>query len=187
MKTLNIAIIGYQFMGKAHSNAWKKASLFFDLDSNINLRVACGRNEAAAKEFADNWGWEEVETDWRKVVARDDVDVVDISLPQHLHFEVAVAAAKSGKHIFCEKPLALSSDQAREMLAIARENGVVHYLNHNYRRTPAVQLAKTLIDEGKIGRIFHWRGAYQQDWIVDPGFPLSYCQFHQGKAFGAEG
>jgi predicted dehydrogenase len=174
MKTLNIAIIGYQFMGKAHSNAWKKASLFFDLDSNINLRVACGRNEAAAKEFADNWGWEEVETDWRKVVARDDVDVVDISLPQHLHFEVAVAAAKSGKHIFCEKPLALSSDQAREMLAIARENGVVHYLNHNYRRTPAVQLAKTLIDEGKIGRIFHWRGAYQQDWIVDPGFPLTW-------------
>jgi len=174
MKTLNIAIIGYKFMGKAHSNAWKKASLFFDLDAKINLKVACGRNEAAVREFADNWGWAEVETDWRKVVARDDVDVVDISLPQHLHFDVAVAAAKSGKHIFCEKPLALSSDQAREMLAVARENGVVHYLNHNYRRTPAVQLAKQLIDEGKIGRIFHWRGAYQQDWIVDPDFPLTW-------------
>lgn len=174
MKTLNVAIIGYQFMGKAHSNAWKKAPLFFDLGIDINLKVACGRNEAAVTAFAKKWGWAEIETDWRKVIERDDIDAVDISLPQHLHYEVSLAAAKAGKHIFCEKPLAFSSEQAREMLDAAEANGVVHYLNHNYRRTPAVMLAKKLIEEDKIGRIFHWRGSYQQDWIVDPDFPLTW-------------
>jgi predicted dehydrogenase len=174
MKTLNVAIIGYQFMGKAHSNAWKKAPLFFDLGVGINLKVACGRNEAAVTAFAQKWGWAEIETDWRKVIERDDIDVVDISLPQHLHYEVSLAAAQAGKHIFCEKPLAFSSAQAREMLAAAEANGVTHYLNHNYRRTPAIMLAKKLIEDGKIGRIFHWRGSYQQDWIVDPEFPLTW-------------
>lgn len=174
MKALNIAIIGYQFMGKAHSNAWKQAALFFDLPAELNLKVACGRNEIAVTQFAQKWGWEEVETDWQKVVERDDIDIIDISLPQHLHFDVAIAAAKAGKHIFCEKPLALSSQQAREMLEVAEANGITHYLNHNYRRTPAVQLAKRLIDAGEIGRIFHWRGSYQQDWLVDPNFPLTW-------------
>ncbi len=181
MKNLNIAIIGYQFMGKAHSNAWKKAPLFFDLNVDINLKVACGRDEAAVTEFANKWGWEEVETDWRKVIERADVDVVDISLPPHLHYEVSLAAAKAGKHVFCEKPLAFSSEQGREMLAAAEANGVVHYLNHNYRRTPAVMLAKKLIEEDEIGRIFHWRGSYQQDWIVDPDFPLTW-QLQKEKA-----
>lgn len=174
MKALNVAIIGYQFMGKAHSNAWKQASLFFDLPATLNLKVACGRNKAAVTQFSQKWGWEEVETDWKKVIARDDIDIVDISLPQHLHFDVAIAAAKAGKHIFCEKPLALSSQQAREMLDVAEANGVTHYLNHNYRRTPAIQLAKRLINEGRIGRVFHWRGSYQQDWLVDPDFPLTW-------------
>ena len=174
MKTINVGIIGYQFMGKAHSNGWLKAPLFFDLNLRPILKMACGRNQQAVNAFAERWGWQETETDWKKVIERSDIDIVDISLPQHLHYEVAIAAAKNGKHIFCEKPMAFSRKQAEEMLRVAEDNKVLHYLNHNYRRTPAVMLAKQLIDEGKIGRIFHWRGAYQQDWIVDPDFPLTW-------------
>jgi predicted dehydrogenase len=174
MKSMNVGIIGYKFMGKAHSNAWIKAPLFFDLSIKPNLKVACGRNEKGVKEFAEKWGWEETETDWKKLVERPDVDIIDISLPQHLHYDVAIAAAKNGKHIFCEKPVAITSKQAEEMLKVAEDNNVTHYLNHNYRRVPAVMFAKQMIDEGKIGRIFHWRGAYQQDWIVDPNFPLTW-------------
>lgn len=174
MKKLNIAIIGYKFMGKAHSNAWLQAARFFNLPMDIVLKVACGRNEEQVASFAKNWGWEEVETDWRKVVARPDIDVLDISLPQHLHYEVASAAAEHGKHIFCEKPMCHTLAQAQEMVAAAERSNIVHYLNHNYRRTPAIMLAKQLIDQDKIGRIFHWRCAYQQDWIVDPAFPLTW-------------
>jgi len=173
-KPLRIAIIGHNFMGKAHSNAWRQAAHFFDLPCQPVLQVACGRDAAAVQAFADRWGWKHVETDWRAVVDREDVDVVDISLPQHLHHDVAVAAARAGKHIFCEKPMALSVSQAEAMLAAARAANVRHYVNHNYRRCPAVGLARRLIDEGRIGRIFHWRGAYQQDWIVDPDFPLTW-------------
>lgn len=173
-KPLRIAIIGYNFMGKAHSNAWRQAAKFFDLPFEPVLQVACGRDEAAVRAFADHWGWNHVETDWRRAVARNDVDVVDISLPQYLHHDVAVAAAKAGKHLFCEKPMALSVVDAENMLAVVQAAKVRHYLNHNYRRCPAVQLARQLIAEGSIGRIFHWRGAYQQDWIVDPEFPLTW-------------
>lgn len=174
MKELNVGIIGYKFMGKAHSNAWTKAPQFFDTAAKPVLKVACGRHEDAVKEFADRWGWQEVETDWKKVVTRDDVDIIDISVPQWLHYEVAVEAAKNGKHIFCEKPLAMSYDQAQEMYDEVQKAGVKAYLNHNYRRCPAVRLAKRLIDEGKIGTIYHWRGAYLQDWIADPNFPLTW-------------
>jgi predicted dehydrogenase len=174
MKTLNVGIIGYKFMGRAHSNAWKKASLFFDLPAGIALKAACGRHEASLKEFADKWGWEDTETDWKKLITRDDIDIIDIALPQHLHYEIAVAAAREGKHLFCEKPLAMTSRQAEEMLRTCEDNKVKHYLNHNYRRTPAIALAKQLIEDGRIGRIFHWRAAYQQDWIVDPEFPLTW-------------
>lgn len=174
MEKLNIGIIGYKFMGRAHSNAWKKASLFFDLPKEIILKAVCGRNETAVKEFASKWGWEETETDWRKLISRSDIDIIDIALPQHLHYEIAIAAAKEGKHIFCEKPLAMTSQQAEEMLMVCEQYNVIHYLNHNYRRTPAVSFAKKLIDEGYVGRIFHWRSAYQQDWIIDPEFPLTW-------------
>ena len=171
---MNVAIIGTKFMGKAHSNAWLNAPHFFDMDIKPVMKVACGRNEADLKEFADRWGWEEIETDWRKIVSRDDIDIVDISVPTYLHHDIAIAAAKAGKHIFCEKPIAITLEDAREMYETAEAAGIVHYLNHNYRRCPAVRLAKRLIDEGKIGRIFHWRGAYLQDWIVDPDFPLTW-------------
>ena len=173
-RKLNVAIIGHSFMGKAHSNAWLKAPKFFDIDAEPVLKVACGTQAGPLKEFADRWGWERVESDWRKAVRADDVDIVDISTPTYLHKEIAVEAAKAGKHIFCEKPVAIDASQAREMYEAAEKAGVVHFLNHNYRRVPAVRLAKKLIDEGKIGRIFHWRGAYLQDWIVDPEFPLTW-------------
>ncbi len=174
MENLNVAIIGSKFMGKAHSNAWLNTPRFFDLPIEPVLKVACARNEEELKVFAENWGWEEIETDWRKVVERDDVDIVDVSVPTHLHRDIAVAAARNGKHVFLEKPFALTVDEAREMYKVAEEAGIVHYLNHNYRRAPAVLLAKRLIDEGKIGDIYHWRGAYLQDWIVDPDFPLTW-------------
>ena len=171
MKKLNVAIIGHNFMGKAHSNAWLKAPRFFAMEAEPVLKVACGRNEAQLASFASTWGWERCEKDSRKAVWSDDVDIVDISTPTHLHHEIALEAAKAGKHIFCEKPIALDYGQAKEMYEAAEKAGVVHFLNHNYRRCPAVRLAKSLIDEGRSGRIFHWRGAYLQSWIVDPNFP----------------
>ena len=174
MKELNVAIIGCQFMGKAHSNAWKNVSSFFDLDVKPVMKIACDLNENVAKEFAKTWGWEQTETDWEKVVARGDIDIIDIAVPPAIHRDIAVAAAKAGKHIFCEKPIALNSAQAQEMYDAANQAGVVHYLNHEYRKCPAVMLAKQLIDENKIGRIFHWRGAYLQSWLVDPNFPLTW-------------
>ncbi|MFW6182355.1 MAG: Gfo/Idh/MocA family protein [Chloroflexota bacterium] len=174
MKSMNVAIIGTKFMGKAHSNAWLNTPRFFDLEIKPVLKVAVGRNEEELKAFADNWGWEETSTDWQEVVERDDVDIVDISVPTHLHHPIAVAAAKAGKHIFCEKPFAMNVEQAREMYETAEEAGIVHYLNHNYRRVPAVLLAKRMVEDGEIGEIFHWRSAYLQDWIVDPNFPLTW-------------
>ena len=174
MKTVNVAIIGTKFMGKAHSNAWSSAPKFFDLELKPVLKVACGQDEKGTADFAQNWGWEEVETDWRKVVERPDVDIIDISTPTFLHKDIAIAAAQNGKQIFCEKPMALNYAEAKEMYEAAEKAGVLHYLNHNYRRTPAVAFARQIIDEGKIGQIFHWRGAYLQDWITDPNFPLTW-------------
>ena len=174
MRKLNVAIIGHNFMGKAHAHAWRTAPRFFELDAEPVLKVAVGRNQESLEAYAANWGWAETASDWRAVVARDDIDVVDISVPTDLHAEIAIAAAEAGKHVFCEKPMALTSGEARAMLDAAQRAGIVHYLNHNYRRTPAVMLAKQLIDEGFVGRIFHWRGAYLQDWIVDPEFPLTW-------------
>ena len=171
---LNVAIVGHNFMGKAHSQAWRNAPLYFDLDAQPVLKVACGRNKESLQSFADRWGWEETATDWRQIVTRDDIDIVDVSTPTALHHEIAVAALQAGKHVFCEKPFALNVEQARQMLAAAETAGTVHYVNHNYRRCPAVMLAKQMIDSGKIGRIYHWRGAYLQSWIMDPNFPLTW-------------
>jgi predicted dehydrogenase len=187
MKELNVGIVGYKFMGKAHSNAWIKAPLFFDLPVKPIMKVACGRHQEPLKEFALRWGWQQVETDWKKLVKRDDLDIIDVALPQFLHHDVAVEAAKAGKHIFCEKPLAVSYEQAKEMNEVAEKYKVTHYLNHNYRRCPAIRLAKRLIDEGKIGKIFHWRGAYLQSWIVDPNFPLTWHLKKETAGSGPQG
>lgn len=187
MKELNVGIVGYKFMGKAHSNAWIKAPLFFDLPVKPVMKVACGRHQEPLKGFAQRWGWQEIETDWKKLVRRDDIDIVDVALPQYLHHDVAVEAAKARKHIFCEKPLAISYEQAKEMYEVAEKYKVKHYLNHNYRRCPAVRLAKKLIDECKIGQIFHWRGAYLQSWITDPTFPLTWHLRKETAGSGPQG
>ena len=184
MKPLNIALIGSRFMGKAHSNAWAKVAQFFDVPFKPVLKVACAVQEEPLRKFADTWGWESITTDWRDVVARDDVDIVDIAVPPYLHRDIALAAAETGKHLFCEKPVALDSGQAIEMCEAADKAGIVHYLNHNYRRCPAVTLAKQLIDEGALGRIFHWRGAYLQSWITDKNFPITW---HLQKEYAGSG
>ncbi len=172
-KKLNIAVVGGGFMGKAHSNAWKTAGKFFEMEYEPVLKVSVDSNEAV-KGFADHWGYEEFSTKFDEVIARKDIDVVDICTPTFTHKELAVKAANAGKHVFCEKPCAITYAEAKEMLEAAKKAGVVHYLNHNYRRVPAVAYAKQMIEEGKLGTIYHWKGAYLQDWIMDPNFPLTW-------------
>lgn len=174
MEKMRIALLGHRFMGRAHSNAWRQVSKFFDPPFEPVLQVVCGRDREDLQTFADKWGWAEVETDWMKVMERDDIDIIDIALPTHMHAETAIAAAEAGKHIFCEKPFCNTLAQAEAMLAVAEDAGVVHYLNHNYRRCPAVFLAKQMIDSGEIGKILHWRGAYQQSWLLDPKHPIDW-------------
>lgn len=170
--TLNIGLVGYKFMGRAHSNAYLNVARFFDLKATPVMKAVCGRTRKDVRAFAARWGWESCETDWRALLAREDIDAVDISTPNDSHAEIAVAAAEAGKHILCEKPLAMNVAEARKMLAAARKARVVNMICHNYRRVPAVALARQLIDEGRLGTIHHFRGAYLQDWIVDPEFPL---------------
>ncbi|MFQ3190069.1 MAG: putative dehydrogenase [Paraglaciecola sp.] len=183
-RELNIALIGTRFMGKAHTSAWSRVSSVFDLDVQPVLKVVCGRDIETLQTFASRWGWEETSDDWRATIERDDIDIVDISLPTHMHAEVAIAAAKAGKHVFCEKPMSITIEEAQQMVEAAESAGIVNYINHNYRRMPAVMLARQLISEGRVGRIFHWRGTYQQDWIIDPEFPLTW---HLQKEYAGSG
>ena len=169
--TLNVAMIGYQFMGRAHANAWRQVGRFFDLPAQPRLRVVCGRDARGVADAAERLGFEASATDWREVVQRADVDVVDICTPGDSHAEIAIAAAEAGKAILCEKPLANTVEEAERMLAAVERAGVVNMLVHNYRRAPAVALAKRILDEGRLGRIHHYRGTYLQDWIVDPQAP----------------
>jgi predicted dehydrogenase len=172
MAEIGVGLIGYKFMGRAHSNAYRQVSHFFPVDPVPRMRVICGRDAGGVKQAAAQLGWEESETDFRRVVARDDIQLVDISSTGDTHYEVTMAALAAGKHIFCEKPLANDLGQAREMTLAARDAGVVAMINFNYRRVPAVQFARQLIAEGKLGEIRHWRATYLQDWINDPAFPL---------------
>jgi predicted dehydrogenase len=174
MKKLNVAIIGTKFMGKAHSSSWSRVHRFFDVPFEPVLKVACGQTDELLRSFADRWGWESISKDWKETVNRQDVDIVDIAAPTFLHHDMAIEAAKAGKHVFCEKPLCLTYQQAVEMRDAVEKAGIVHYLNHNYRRCPAVSLARQFISEGRLGRLFHWRSAYLQSWIVDPEFPLTW-------------
>lgn len=162
---LRIALLGQGFMGKAHSNAYVQAGHFFDLPYRIRRRVLCGRDAASLAAMAERWGWEETATDWRAVVERDDIDAVDISLPNHLHAPVALAAARAGKMILCEKPLAMSVAEAEQMRDAAL--GVPTMVWFNYRRVPAIAFARQLIDEGRIGTVFHYDAAYRQQWGAD--------------------
>ena len=175
MKTeVGIALIGYAFMGKAHSNAWRQVSRFFSPRLQPRMKVICGRTAGKVEAAARQYGWEEAATDWTAVVGRADVDLVDVSVPGHLHAEIAIEAARAGKAVFCEKPLANTVEEARRMLDAVRTAGVVHMVCHNYRRAPAVMLARQLIADGRLGQIRHFRGTYLQDWIADPAFPLTW-------------
>src|SRR5437762_6892962 len=167
-KPLNIGIIGYGFMGRAHSNAYRKVNNFFDLEHRPVLKAVCARSSDKAKTFADKWGYESVETDWRKLIARKDIDLIDICVPNNLHAEIALAAAQNGKMILCEKPLAMNGPEAKKMVEAVEKAKVPNMVWYNYRRVPAVTLAKQLIDEGKLGRIFHYRAQFLQDWTISP-------------------
>ena len=170
-RKLNVALIGYKFMGKAHSNAWLKVAKFFNLKAEPVMKVICGRHAEGAASM-QKFGWQSVATDWREVIARPDIDIVDIVTPNDMHAEIAIAAAKAGKAVFCEKPLAMNVAEAKAMVAAVKKAGVVNMIAHVYRRIPALVLAKRMIDHGDLGKIYHYRARYLQDWIVDPKFPL---------------
>jgi predicted dehydrogenase len=172
--TIRVGMVGYKFMGKAHSHAYKDVGMFFDLEKNVHMQAICGREEEGVKKAAAKFGWSSYETNWEKMINRNDIDLVDINAPSNVHKKMVIAAAKAGKHIFCEKPLALSLADAREMLEVVEKAGVKHAICFNYRFLPAIQLAKQLIDDGKIGTIHHYRAAYLQDWLVDPLFPIAW-------------
>jgi predicted dehydrogenase len=170
-KPLNIGMIGYGFMGRAHSNAYCKVNNFFDLEYRPVLKAVCARSAENAQKFADNWGYESIETDWRKLIARDDIDAVDICVPNNLHKEISIAAAEAGKIILCEKPIAMSTAEGEEMCEAVEKAGVANMVWYNYRRVPAVTFAKQLIDEGRLGRIFHYRANFLQDWTISEELP----------------
>jgi predicted dehydrogenase len=170
-RALNIGMIGYGFMGRAHSNAYRKVNNFFDLEYRPVLKAVCARDEAKAKAFAETWGYESVETDWKKLLARKDIDAVDICAPNNVHKEIAIAAAQAGKMILCEKPLAMNSIEGDEMCRAVEKAGVANTVWYNYRRVPAVTYAKQLIDEGRLGRIFHYRANFLQDWTISADLP----------------
>jgi predicted dehydrogenase len=174
MSEIGVGLVGYKFMGRTHSNAYRQVARFFDVDPVPQMRVLCGRNESAVKVAADALGWEGYETDYGRMLERDDIGLVDVSTPGHTHRELAIAALEAGKHVLCEKPLANTLREAREMLEAARRAGTANMVCHNYRRVPAVQLAKRLVEEGRLGEIRHWRAVYLQDWLLNPQFPINW-------------
>jgi predicted dehydrogenase len=172
---LGVAMVGYAFMGAAHSQGWRNAHRFFDLPLRPAMNVVCGRTESATRAAADQQGWASWTTDWREILDRDDVQLVDICTPGDSHAEIAIAALEAGKHVLCEKPLANTVAEAERMTAAAEEaeaRGVLSMVGFNYRRTPALAYARQLIADGAVGSVHHIRAQYLQDWIVDPEFPL---------------
>lgn len=189
-KTFNVALIGCGFMGKAHSNAWRQANYFFPLKADVRLHTIVGCKDEAATVLpaaVAKWGWSNGSTDWRTVVASPEIDIVDIVAPNHVHAEIAIAAAEAGKNIICEKPLALNVQECAAMLAAVKQAKVVHMVNQNYRRVPAITLAKKLIEEGALGTLYHYRARYAQDWITDPNFPLVWRLQKKLSGSGANG
>jgi predicted dehydrogenase len=170
-KPLNIGMIGYGFMGRAHSNGYRRVNNFFDLQYHPVLKAACARSADKVKPFADKWGYESIETDWRKLLERKDIDAIDICVPNNLHMEIVLAAAKAGKMILCEKPLAMNGPEGLKMVEAVEKAKVPNMVWYNYRRVPAVTLAKKLIDEGRLGKIFHYRANFLQDWTISADLP----------------
>ena len=186
-REIGVGLVGYKFMGRAHSNAYRQVARFFDVDPVPQMTAICGREEASVREAADSLGWESYETDYRRLMAREDVGLVDVVTPGNTHREIVLAALEAGKHVICEKPLANTLSEAREMVAAARNAGTINTVCFNYRRAPAVQLAKRLVEEGRLGEIRHWRATYLQDFIMDPSFPLIWRLKKEVSGSGALG
>lgn len=186
-KRLNVGLIGYQFMGKAHSNAYRQVSRFFDLPTEPVLHTLCGRHEEPLRAAAQKYGFAKVSTDWRQVVADPEIDIVDVSTPGDSHCEIVVAAAEAGKIVFCEKPIGNTLDEARTMRDAVAKAGVPNAIFHNYRKAPAVTLAQKMVADGTLGQIYHFRAVYLQDWIADPEFPLVWRLQKEKAGSGALG
>ena len=175
MKEVRVGLVGYNFMGRAHSNAYRQLPFYFpDAKAKPVMKVLCGRTKDRLESCADQFGWEDTETKFQKLLERDDVDLVDITSPNNQHVDMVVAAAKAGKHIFCEKPLATSLADATRALAAVKKAGCINMICHNYRRAPAVSLAKRMIENGDLGEIYHWRSFYLQDWLMPPDVPMMW-------------
>jgi len=187
MDKVKVGMIGYKFMGKAHSNAYRALPMFFPESMQPEMKVICGRNEEAVSKAAKQFGWAEYTSDWKQLLSRDDIDLIDINAPSNVYKEIAITAAKAGKHIYCEKPLALTLKDSREMLAVAESENIKHMIGFNYRFTPAVILAKKLIEEGRLGEIYHFRAWFLQDFITDPNFPLVWRLQKEIAGSGAHG
>jgi predicted dehydrogenase len=187
MAEIGVGLVGYKFTGRAHSNAYRQVAHFFDVDPAPRMVAICGRDEAAVSEAATKLGWEGYETDYRKLVARDDVGLVDVATIGNTHYEIVLAALEQGKHVYCEKPLANSLSEAREMVEKAEKAGVINVINFNYRKVPAVSFAQQLVASGRLGEIRHWRAVYLQDWINDPEFPLVWRLRKEMAGTGALG
>jgi predicted dehydrogenase len=188
--TLKVAMIGYGFMGAAHSVGWRQAPRVFDLPDDVEMTVVVGRNADAVAQAAAHWGWAESATDWREVIARDDIDIVDIVTPGDSHAEIAIAALDAGKHVLCEKPLANTVEEAEQMLAAAEraaERGIRAVVGFTYRRVPAVTFLRELIADGVVGTVQQIRAAYRQDWLVDPQMPLAWRLQKEHAGSGALG
>lgn len=186
-KKLNVGLIGYQFMGKAHSNAYRQVGRFFDLPFEVGMHTICGRTGPAVEQAARTMGWERAETDWRKVVSNPEIDIIDISTPGNSHADIAIAAAEAGKIVFCEKPIGNTLAEAKAMYEAVQKAGVAHAVFHNYRKAPAVALAKSMIESGELGDLYHFRAVYLQDWIADPNFPLVWRLDKSVAGSGAHG
>jgi len=171
MKPLRIGLVGYGFMGRTHSNAYLSVNQFFDLPYRPVLEAVCARDIGKVAAFAGQWGYASYETDWRRLVARPDIDLIDIASPNDTHAEIAIAAAAAGKMVLCEKPLGRSTAESERMVAAVEQAGVPNMVWYNYRRVPAVTLAKHLIDEGRLGKIFHYRAKFLQDWTISADLP----------------
>jgi len=187
-KTLRVGMIGYNFMGKAHSNAWRQVNRFFELPAQVELNTVCGRNSKAVEKAARTLGWARSATDWRAVVEDPNLDIIDITTPNDTHAQIAIAAAEAGKAVLCEKPLGMDVPECEKMVAAVKRHKVVNMVCHNYRRIPAIAHARKLIAEGALGdRLYHYRARYAQDWIADPNFPLVWRLKKEIAGSGAHG
>jgi predicted dehydrogenase len=180
-------MVGYRFMGRAHSNAWRQAPRFFPLKAHIEMHTICGREAAGVQAARAQLGWQNASTDWREIVESPLIDIVDIVTPTDSHAEIAIAALQHGKHVLCEKPLALNLKQAQSMFAAAQKSRAVHMVCHNYRRIPAMALARRMINEGVLGRIYHYRARYAQDRLADPEFPIDWRLEKETSGSGVHG